>query len=585
MFRSKWLHVAFVILAVVLLVSCDSQDDKNAWISESAQGTSLGVDTVLFNGVIYTVDGDFRVAEAIAIKDDKIIAVGSTEKLLSYIESATNKINLEGRAVIPGLIDAHAHLMGYAASLDRLDLVGTTSSADIADIVAAKAAELQPGEWITGRGWDQNDWEVKEFPTADMLDAAAPDNPVALTRIDGHASWANSAALRIAGITADTVNPDGGEIIRDADGNPTGVFIDRAMGLVGQHVPGTSPERLKELLKKAVDNLLAVGLTGMHDMGGSPDDVAMIKELVDAGEFPFRVYFNYSARLDSVYFSGSSERKSFDDLLAEGPQVYGDQQLIIRSVKTFADGALGSRGAAMVEPYSDRPESTGLLMSDEAALQELTERCIKAGFQVCTHAIGDLGNRITLNAYEKALEATGAQDARLRIEHAQILAPDDIPRFKELGVLPSMQPTHATSDLPWAVDRVGEERIKGGYAWRSLLDTGVIIPCGSDFPVELINPFHGIYSAVTRKHHDGTPPEGYFPDQKMTREEALKGFTIWAAYAGFMEDTIGSLEPDKKADLLVLDRDVMTVPEEEIFGTKVMIALVNGEFAHMQQVQ
>ena len=529
-------------------------------------------DKVLFNGMIYTVDPDWKIASAVAIKGNEILATGNDAEMEAFVGPETEKIDLEGKTVLPGLIDAHVHLIGYASSLNSLDLVGTTSAEEIAEMVRAKAAEVGRHVWIVGRGWDQNDWPEKQFPTHEILDEAAPDNPVLLTRIDGHANWANALAMEIAGVTGETESPEGGEIIHGDDGQPTGVFIDNAEMLVGWHVPGLTPERTSELTIKAVNNCLAVGLTCVHDMGGGPQQIEIIKGLIDEGKFPFRVYFNLNMKLDNL-----------DELMAAGHQNYGDGRLIVRSVKCFADGALGSRGAAMIEPYSDRPDSTGLIVSSEAELTGIVKRALSAGFQVSTHAIGDNGNRITLNAYEAALAEVPTEDHRLRIEHAQILAPEDIPRFAQLGVLPSMQPTHCTSDLPWAVDRVGLERIKGAYAWRTLLNTGVYIPCGSDFPVEQINPMFGFYSAVTRKHQDGSPQEPYYPshfDEVMTREEVLKGFTIWAAQAGFAEDWLGSLEPGKRADLVVFDRDVMTVDPPEILGAKVVLTMVDGEIVY-----
>ena len=526
-------------------------------------------DVILLNGTVYTVDSEFAVAEAVAVRGNRIAAVGSTEEMRALVGPATLLIDLDGRTVIPGLVDAHVHLFGYAASLDRLDLVGTGSADEIAEMVAARAREVGPGAWILGRGWDQNDWPEQRFPTHEILDSAAPDNPVLLGRIDGHANWANAAAMEIGGVTRETDDPDGGEIIRDAEGNPTGVFIDAAEGLVGRHVPPMPRERLKVLLARAVRNCLAVGLVGVHDMGGGPANIALARELIDEGNFPFRLYFNLSSTLGNL-----------DELLAEGPSCYGGGRLSVRSVKAYIDGALGSRGAALLEPYSDRPESTGLLMTTPEELQELTERCLRAGFQVSTHAIGDRGNRIVLDAYEAALAAVPRPDARLRIEHAQIIAPDDIPRFAQIGVLPSMQPTHCTSDFPWALDRLGPQRARGAYAWRSLLDTGVVIPCGSDFPVELIDPMLGFYAAVTRRHADGSPADGYFPEQRMRREEALRGFTAWAAYAAFAEGESGSLEPGKLADLVVLDRDIVRAPPQEILEAVVILTMVDGRIAY-----
>ncbi len=529
-------------------------------------------DLILHNGTVYTVSEDWKIASAIAVKGNKILATGSDKEIEAYAGLDTRKIDLEGKTVVPGLIDAHAHLTGYASSLDQLDLVGTSSAEDIAEMVKSKAAEVGRHNWVTGRGWDQNDWPVKVFPNHLVLDQAAPENPVVLTRIDGHASWANAKAMELAGVTRDTQAPPGGEIILDERANPTGIFVDAAQGLIRRHVPSSSPERLKELALQAVNNCLAVGLTGVHDMGGGPAQIDMYRELIEEGRFPFRVYFNLSASLPNL-----------DELLAEGQQNFGDGKFVVRSVKCFADGALGSRGALMLEPYSDRPDSTGLVVNSQEVLTDQATRALRAGFQVSTHAIGDGGNHITLNAYEAALKAVPTEDHRMRIEHAQIIAPDDIQRFAEIGVLPSMQPTHCTSDLPWAIDRVGTERIKGAYAWRQLLDTGVIIPSGSDFPVELIDPRLGLYAAVTRKHPDGTPAKPYYPEhfqEVMTREEALKGFTIWAAYAAFAEDWLGSLEPGKRADLVVFDRDILKVEPGEILEAAIVMTMVDGEIAY-----
>ncbi|HUX06216.1 MAG TPA: amidohydrolase [Acidobacteriota bacterium] len=546
-------------LLVVPFVACQPRVEEQA-------------DFILHNGTVYTVSDDWKIASAVAIKGNQVLATGSDDEILAFAGPETQKFDLEGKTVVPGLIDAHAHLTGYASSLDQLNLVGTTSAEEIAGMVGAKAAEVGEGNWITGRGWDQNDWPEKSFPSHTILDQAAPENPVALTRIDGHATWANAKALEIAGVTRGTQAPPGGEIILDQRGNPTGILVDAAQGLIRRHVPPSSPERLKELAVQAVNNCLAVGLTGVHDMGGGPAQIEMYKALIEEGRFPFRVYFNLSASLSNL-----------DELLAQGQQNYGDGKFVVRSIKCFADGALGSRGALLLEPYSDRPDSSGLVVNSEEVLTDQATRALRAGFQVSTHAIGDGGNQITLNAYEAALKAVPTEDHRMRIEHAQIIAPDDIPRFAKLGVLPSMQPTHCTSDLPWAIDRVGMERIKGAYAWRTLLNTGVIIPCGSDFPVELIDPRLGLYAAVTRKHPDGTPTEPYYPEQfqeVLTREEALKGFTIWAAYAAFAEDWLGSLEPGKRADLVVFDRDIMKVDPAEILEAAIVMTMVDGQVAY-----
>ena len=536
-------------------------------------------DVVLFGGTVYTVDPDWKIATAVAIKGNEILATGSDSEIEAYIGPDTKKIDLAGKAVLPGLIDSHVNLVNYSGSLDSLDLVETTSAEEIAAMVRAKAEEIVPGEWILGYGWDHNVWPGRQFPTFEILDEAAPDNPVLLTRKDGHAGWVNSSAMKLAGITRATQAPSGGEIKRDAAGNPSGVFVDAAMDMVEKSVPPMSHERLANLIEQAVDNCLAVGLTGGHNMsvppvvlGGELEHIEIIKGMIEEGRFPFRLYFHLSDGLENL-----------DEVMAQGHQNHGDGRLIVRAVKCFADGSLGSRSAAMLDPYTDDPSTSGLVVLDEAQLTDVSIRALKAGFQVTTHACGDRGAQITLNAYEAALKAVPTEDHRLRMEHAQMLAPEDIPRFAQLGVIPSMQPTHFTSDTPWVIDRIGMERVKYAYAWRTMLNTGVYVPCGSDFPVENINPMFGFYSAITRKHQDGTPEEPYYPshfDEVMTREEVLKGFTIWAAKAAFSEDWLGSLEAGKRADLVVLDRDVMKVEPPEILGTKVVLTMVDGEVVY-----
>lgn len=526
-------------------------------------------DLIVINARVYTVDNDFSVVESLAVKDGRILATGTSEEMLEFKNDSTTVVDATGQTVIPGLIDAHAHLLGYAATLDQLNVVDTASSDEILQLVAAKAAELDEGDWITGRGWDQNDWPVKEFPTAEMLDEVSPGNPVFLRRIDGHAGWANTKALELAGVTQETEAPGGGEIIRDSDGNPTGVFIDTAMGLISSHIPGTPPERLKELLAEAVRHMHGVGITGNHEMGGGQGTLDIIRELIDEGKFDYRM---------AIYISSGLENLA--EMLSAEEDVFGEHQLVIAGLKAYADGALGSRGAALLEPYSDRPETSGLIITDEDGLAEFATLAMETNKQIVTHAIGDRANHIVLNAYERALKSGANEDRRFRIEHAQIIAPDDMPRFAELGVLPSMQPTHCTSDFPWALDRIGEQRAVGAYAWRTLLDDGNYIPCGSDFPVEHTNPFFGFYSAITRQHQDGTPENGYFPDQVMTREEALRGFTLWAAQAAFMEDVLGSLEKGKYADFIIIDRDIVTASPVEIPLTSVLKTYVGGELVY-----
>ncbi|HUX06218.1 MAG TPA: amidohydrolase [Acidobacteriota bacterium] len=557
------------VLSTVLFIAISVASICLTSISCSPGGESAKADTVFFNGVIYTVDDAFSVAEAAAIKDGKFIAVGGDEEILALAGPQTRRIDLGGKAVVPGLVDAHAHMMLYSLGLDRIDAMGAPGAAAVAEMVAAWATMIPAGDWITGWGWDSNDWEGMEFPTRGMLDEAAPENPVSLFKQDGHAAWVNSEALRIAGIDRNTPDPPGGTIIRDSRGNPTGVLIDTAMNLVNSHIPEAPFEKQKELLTKAVQKWLAVGLVGIHDMGDGPEEAALVKALIDDGAFPFRIYFSYDNTLDNL-----------DELLAAGTEEYGDGRLVIRSIKAFIDGSLGSHSAALLEPFEGRPGDTGLQITSRDELTDLAERCLNAGFQLETHACGDRGARIILDAYEEALSRVPTPDHRFRIEHAQMVDADDIPRFAQLGVIPSMQPTHCTSDNPWVIELVGAERAAGLYAWRSMLDAGSYIPCGSDFPVESINPMLGIYAAITRQHEDGTPEGGYNPEQRMTREEVLRGFTIWAAKAAFQEDRLGSIEPGKRADLVVLDRDIMKVPPLEIPGTKVLMTIFEGDVVY-----
>lgn len=531
-------------------------------------------DIVLFNGPVYTVDPARPLARAVAIASGKILAVGEAADIQRLARDGARRIDLEGRAVVPGFIDAHGHLAGLGAAIEELDFIGTTRYEQIIAMVAAKAASLPKGEWITGRGWDQNDWPEKDFPHHSALSAAVPDHPVYLTRVDGHAGFANARALEIAGLSRETPDPPGGRIIRDAQGDPTGVLIDAAQGLVRRHVPEPSKERQRRALLLAAWECLKHGLTSVHDAGVSGFQIDLYRELIDSGEFDLRVYALISAR----------DRAALEKHFREGPLLDYGGRLTVRAVKAYADGALGSRGAALLADYNDEPGNRGLLITARDDLQRLTEEALRAGFQVCTHAIGDRGNREVLDAYEAALKAVPqTHDPRLRIEHAQVVALDDIPRFAALGVIPSMQATHATSDMYWAEDRVGPERIKGAYAWRRFLDAGCRIANGSDFPVENVNPLWGFYAAITRQDHDGRPEGGWRPEERMTREEALRSFTLDAAYAAFQENELGSLEAGKLADLVVLSHDIMKIPPSEILQTRVELTIVAGKVVYSYQ--
>ncbi|TVQ16715.1 MAG: amidohydrolase, partial [Balneolaceae bacterium] len=422
-------------------------------------------------------------------------------------------------------------------------------------------------EWIRGRGWNQVLWEENRFPTAAELDRAVSDRPVWLRRVDGHAGWANTRALEIAGITRETPDPDGGTIIRDENGDATGVFIDRAMYLIGRHIPEQDDQYRATALEAALEEIRRMGLTGVHDAGTGVEAFRLMKKFADEGRLTTRIY---------GMIGGSGE--VFDELSKDGPVIgYAGDRLYLRSVKLYSDGALGSRGAALIEDYSDDPGNRGLLFNDADEFTRMIGKVASKGYQAGVHAIGDRGNRTVLDAFANVREMQGDRGLRHRIEHSQIVNLDDIPRFKELDIIASMQPTHATSDMNMAEDRVGPVRIRGAYAWRTFLDQGTVIAAGSDFPVELSNPFHGLYSAVARADHDGNPEGGWYPEQALTREEALHGFTLGAAYAGHMEDIVGSLEPGKWADFILIDRDYFTVPEEEIWQIRVLETWLAGE--------
>ncbi|MDP2982352.1 MAG: amidohydrolase [Candidatus Latescibacter sp.] len=548
-------------LAVFSIVSCSGAPVKPA-------------DLVLRGGKIATVDSVFFFAEAVAVSGDRIVKVGKSSEMKPYIGPGTQVIELDGKLVVPGLIDAHAHLPGYAEALAELDLRGTNLFQEIVDMVAKKAKTTLPGEWILGRSWDQNDWDSKEMPSHELLTKAVPNNPVWLVRVDGHAGIANKKAMEMCGITTQTPNLPGGEILRRKDGAPTGVFIDHAMHLVYSRIPDIPPERERKNLAAAAKNCLAAGLTGIHDAGVSPVTVEHYKYLIDHDRMGLRIYAMLSdPGVDDL--AGFMKKNLLPD--------YGGHCLTVRSIKLFIDGTLGSRGAALLEPYSDRPGYSGLLTASFERVEKVSESALAAGFQVCTHAIGDRGNRLALDAYEQAFRAHPTPDHRFRIEHAQVVSPEDIPRFAALGVIPSMQPTHATSDMYWAQDRLGPERIEGAYVWQKFLKTGAFIPCGSDFPVEEINPMLGIYAAITRKDPKGWPTNGWFPEERMTREQALRGFTIWAAYAAFQEKLLGSIEAGKLADMVVLSRDILTVAPKEILTTVPEYTIVGGKVRYQRK--
>jgi predicted amidohydrolase YtcJ len=522
-------------------------------------------DAIYWNAVIHPVVGPR--AEALAVRSGRIAAVGSNAAVKSLAGASTSIVDLGGKTVVPGLIDCHGHLAGLGSLLTgRLDLVQTKSYDQALAMVKERVAKAKPGEWILGGRWDQANWGDKDYPTHERLSAVSPDHPVWLTRVDGHMGLANRKAMDLAGITRSTPNPAGGEILKGSDGEPNGLFVDNAEDLIAARIRG-GRAGFAEMVLAAQQACLKVGLTGVHDAGVSPSEFPTYRALDEDGRLKLRVYAMVSG----------GERTP--DWFAKNPPHRG-RRLTIRACKMFIDGAMGSRGAWLLEPYADRPGYTGLPVTPPDVLRRVTEAGLRHGYQICTHAIGDRGCRETLDAYEAAMKAVPSRDPRLRVEHAQNPAVADIPRFARLGVIASMQQTHATSDMRWAEDRVGPERVKGAYAWRKFLDAGARIAGGSDFPVEGENPLWGFYSAVTRQDHEGRPEGGWKPEERMTREEALRSFTLDAAYASFEESERGSLEPGKLADFVVFTKDILAVPAREILATECVLTVIGGDVVY-----
>ncbi len=517
----KFLFISITFLAL----SCQTKEE---------------VDFIVLNANIYTVDANFSKAASIAVKDGKFVAVGDSEEIAEEY-NAKELLDADGKTIVPGLVDAHCHFYGLGQNQQVVDLVGTSSYDEILEKVVAFHKE-RPSNFVMGRGWDQNDWEVKEFPTKEKLDELFPDTPVALRRIDGHALLVNQKALDLAGITMDT-ETEGGEIVKE-NGKLTGVLVDNPMGLIDPIVPPLTKEQQIQALKDAEKIALDYGLTTVNDAGLSRETIELIDSLQQAGELSIRVYAmvsNYPENLD--YFLNKGIIKT--------------DGLNVRSVKVYGDGALGSRGAALRAPYSDKPGHFGAMVTPVDQIEALAERIAATDYQMNTHAIGDSANIVVLRAYDKALE--GKPDRRWKVEHAQVISPSDFDYY-EKGIIPSVQPTHATSDMYWAGDRLGSEREKGAYAYKDLLDKAGLVALGTDFPVERVSPFLTFYAAVARQDLEQYPEGGYQMENALSREETLKGMTIWAAYSNFEEDEKGSIEPGKFADFVILSEDIMTAP-------------------------
>mgnify|MGYP006278954635 FL=1 len=530
-----------------MMVSCNNKNKKEE------------ADLIVHNGVVYTVDEHFSVADAFAVKNGSFTEVGGSEKILNKYTSS-NIVDLQGAPVYPGFIDAHCHFLSLGlGTITGADLRGTASVDEIISRIREHQSK-HPSEWIRGRGWDQNDWETKGFPSKEILDMEFPDSPVFLVRIDGHAAWVNSEALRRAGISG-RVTIEGGEVMMK-DGEATGILIDNAMELVRKAIPDAGAVRKAEALKEAEKICFGHGLTTVIDAGLTREEVGLIDSLHEAGELKIKI----NAML-------TPEKENLDRYVVNGP--YITQRLFVQSVKMYADGALGSRGALLLEPYSDDPDNRGILVTPADSIREICSMAVQNGYAVNTHAIGDAAVRLALNIYGEFLE--GQNDKRWRIEHAQVVHPDDFDLFGRFSIIPSVQPTHATSDMYWAEERLGPERIRGAYAFRELLLQNGWIPLGTDFPVEKVDPLHTFYAAVARKDLEGYPEGGFQPENALTREQTLRGMTVWAARSGFMEKETGSIEQGKAADFIITDRNLMTIPIEDIPSVKIGATYILGE--------
>src|ERR1041385_5971942 len=533
-------------------------------------------DIVFKNGNVYTANDSAPRAQAIAVKDDRIVFVGTNAAAQKFIGANTRVVDLKGNTVLPGFTDAHQHLSGVGQREMTLNLEGTTSLEDLLAKVKARVDQAKPGEWVTGRGWIETHWAPPTFPTRWDLDKVSPNNPVILGRADGHGAVANSAALKLAGVDKSTANPFGGEISKDKrSGEPNGMLLDAAQGLVRRRVPPTSNEDAERAVVLGVKRDIELGWTQIQDAGGGYAAVDIFKKLYAAGTIKLRIY-------KAVYGPGPNATR----LLKEGPTIGAFcNRFNVRTIKVVSDGALGSRGAALLGPYSDAPDTSGFLTVKAEELRPMLIDALRKGIQVETHAIGDRANRFILDEYETAFKAVApgerkVREPRWRVEHSQIVNPIDIPRFAKLGVIPSMQPSHAIGVLHFGPSRLGMARLEGAYAWQSFIKSGSIIPGGSDAPVERGEPMIEFYAAVARKDQKGFSGEGWHPEQALPRDQAIKMFTIWPAYAAFEEDLRGSTEVGKLADFTVLSADIMKIPEPEILKTRCLMTIIGGEVVY-----
>ncbi len=565
---------ALVLISCASLLAACSQESPTLEVSQVSADVAEAVQgvIVIHNAIVYTVNPDQPVVEAMAFTTEgEILRLGTSQKIQSAYQDAESH-DLQGWTVVPGLIDSHGHLTGLAVSMTRADLVGTANKGEIIERLQQHERKLSADDWLLGRGWDQNDWPEQVFPSRQDLDEHFPDRPVWLIRIDGHAAWGNSVAIAMADRDlSGEWQPEGGFIHRDSEQQASGVFLDGARSLVERTIPAESSKLYDQALELALHRMVSLGLTGVHDPGLGRAGIERYLRQIEDGRFPTRVY---------VMADGAGD--TLDWLCGQGGIKHQSGRLFAHAAKLYEDGALGSRGAALLRDYSDDPGNKGLLFLQPDVLQSQVDKVMACGFQVAIHAIGDAGNRVVLDALEVGIARYPENPGRHRVEHVQILDAADLGRFSELSVIAAMQPTHATSDMYWAEERLGADRIRYAYAWRSLLDSGARLALGSDFPVERVNPMHGIYAAVSRRDLDGWPEGGWYPGESLSRTEALRGFTLDAAYAGFMESLVGSLETGKRADFVVLDRDIMSIPEDDIAHARVLQTWLDGSLVYSQ---